>query len=47
MPEVMIRKVALVNALREAFPGELGGLYDSSEMAQAGIDIDPEREVGA
>lgn len=45
MPEVMIRKVALVNALREAFPGELGGIYDSSEMAQAGIDIDPEKEI--
>ena len=28
----MIRKVALVQALREAFPGELGGLYDKSEM---------------
>lgn len=32
MPATMIRKVALVQALREAFPEELGGLYDSSEM---------------
>ena len=45
MPEVMIRKCALVNALREAFPGDLGGVYDSSEMGQA-IDADFE-EMGA
>jgi len=32
MPSTMIRKVALVQALREAFPEELGGLYDGSEM---------------
>lgn len=32
MPAVMIRKVALCTALREAFPDTLGGLYDSSEM---------------
>lgn len=36
-PGTMIRKVALVQALREAFPEDLGGLYDSSEM---GVDID-------
>ena len=35
MPGTMIRKVALVTALREAFPSEYGGVYDSSEM---GID---------
>jgi phage recombination protein Bet len=45
MPEVMVRKCALVNALREAFPGDLGGVYDSSEMGQA-IDADFE-EMGA
>ncbi len=28
----MIRKVPLVQSLREAFPSDLGGLYDSSEM---------------
>lgn len=32
MPCVMIRKVALVTALREAFPEDLQGLYDSTEM---------------
>ncbi len=31
-PATMIRKVALVQSLREAFPSDLGGLYDSSEM---------------
>ena len=32
-PATMIRKVALVRALREAFPAELGGLYDKSEIS--------------
>lgn len=32
MPGTMIRKVAIVHALREAFPDEFGGMYDSSEM---------------
>lgn len=31
-PGTMIRKVALVHALREAFPTNFTGLYDSSEM---------------
>jgi len=37
MPATMIRKVALVQALREAFPSELSGMYDSSEMK---VEID-------
>jgi len=46
MPGTMVRKVAIVQSLREAFPANLGGMYDSSEMAQAGVaDIDPEKEV--
>lgn len=32
LPATMIRKVALVQALREAFPEDYQGLYDSSEM---------------
>jgi len=44
MPATMIRKVALVQVLREAFPGTFGGLYDSAEMDQS---IDAEYEVGA
>lgn len=31
-PATMIRKVALVQALREAFPEDLGGMYDAAEM---------------
>ena len=30
-PATMIRKVALVNALREAFPGDIGGMYTEEE----------------
>jgi len=36
-PATMIRKVALVQALREAFPKEFGGMYDSSEM---GVEVE-------
>lgn len=32
-PATMLRKVALVQALREAFPEDLGGLYDADELA--------------
>jgi len=42
MPAVMIRKVPLVQSLREAFPNDLSGCYDRSEMDQA---IDAEYEV--
>ena len=31
-PKTMLRKVALVQALREAFPEELGGMYSEEEM---------------
>lgn len=31
-PATMIRKVALVHALREAFPGNIEGLYEAEEM---------------
>ena len=41
MPGTMIRKVAVVHALREAFPEEFQGLYDSVEM---GVE-EPAREV--
>ena len=43
MPCVMIRKCAMVTALREAFPEDLQGLYDASEM---GVDTKlPEKEI--
>lgn len=35
MPETMIKKVAEAAALRMAFPDDLGGVYESSEMDQA------------
>ena len=35
LKKTMIRKVALVQALREAYPEKLGGVYDSTEMQQA------------
>ena len=35
-PATMIRKVALTQALREAFPEDLGGMYASEEM---GVDF--------
>lgn len=35
MPESMIQKVAEAGALRMAFPDDLGGVYESSEMDQA------------
>jgi len=37
MPATMIRKVALVQALREAFPNELSGMYIPEEM---GVEVD-------
>ena len=41
MPGTMIRKVALVHALREAFPVALGGLYAQEEMSDvSGMNLD-------
>lgn len=39
MPATMIRKVALVHALREAFPDDFQGLYCQEEMAKAGDEV--------
>lgn len=33
-PATMIRKVAVVQALREAYPGAYGGIYDRDEMPE-------------
>ena len=43
MPATMIRKVAIVSALREAFPDKFQGMYDQSEMGQDGTL--PENEI--
>ena len=44
-PATMIRKVALIQALREAFPSELSGMYDQSEMGAAGKLMTPKTIV--
>ncbi len=44
MPSTMIRKVALVQALREAFPSELGGMYIEDEIPEAQV-VEPDKEV--
>jgi len=41
MPSTMIEKVAIVKALRTAFPATFAGLYDQAEM---GIDLDDSLE---
>lgn len=40
-PATMIRKVALVQSLREAFPEDFAGLYDQAEMGLDTIDETP------
>ena len=46
IPCTMIRKVALVHALREAFPNDLGSLYIEDEMnskfSSKGQSVTPE-----
>ena len=44
MPCVMIRKCAIVTALREAFPEDLQGMYDSVEIKNVPDKL-PEKEV--
>lgn len=44
MPMVMIRKCAIVTALREAFPEDLQGMYDVSEISSVPDKL-PEKEV--
>lgn len=40
-PATMIRKVALVQALREAYPAQFAGLYDAAEMSREEIEVEP------
>ena len=44
-PATMIRKVALVQALREAYPGAYGGIYDRDEMPEADSPIPTESQA--
>jgi hypothetical protein len=50
-PATMIRKVALVQALREAFPEDLGGMHAPEEMgvmdADLPVDVIPEEVIDA
>lgn len=43
-PATMIRKVAVVQALREAFPDDFGGLYSPEEMGEAS-EVIPEQDT--
>jgi phage recombination protein Bet len=44
-PATMIRKVALVQALREAFPSEFGGMYDADEINTIDSGALPRTEI--
>lgn len=46
-PATMIRKVALVQALREAYPGAYGGIYDRDEMPEPDVPVTPPEPVPA
>lgn len=39
-PATMIRKVAIVQGLRECFPEEFGGMYSPEEMSSANPNVD-------
>ena len=45
MPGTMLRKVALVHVLREAFPDEFGGCYDAAEMGVDAPEYDSDSEI--
>lgn len=44
-PATMIRKVALVQALREAFPEDFTGMYDSAEIGDATVEPLPSEPI--
>lgn len=45
MPMNMIRKTAIVNALREAFPDSLGAMYTEDDAQPQSVDIPVEQQV--
>lgn len=47
MPANMIRKSAIVNALREAFPGTLKGLFTDEDAGNVRKDVTPEPQTEA
>lgn len=44
-PSTMIRKVAIVQAMREAFPTNLGAMYTEDEMTGKSVDTQVEEEI--
>ena len=44
-PATMIRKVAMAQALREAFPEEMSALYDQAEMGEIKVDSKSEDSI--
>jgi phage recombination protein Bet len=44
-PSTMIRKVAIVQAMREAFPTNLGAMYTEDEMSEKPVDVQVEEEI--
>jgi phage recombination protein Bet len=44
-PHTMLKKVALVQALREAFPEDFGGLYSPEEINNIPTDMLPENKI--
>jgi hypothetical protein len=44
IPQTMIRKTAIVQALREAFPDNLGGMYVEEEIPEAQV-VEPDEKV--
>ena len=45
-PATMIRKVALVQALREAFPDDFAGMYDAAEMGVEPVETPDGVDMG-
>lgn len=44
-PATMIRKVALVQALRETFPSSFGGMYTAEEQGQVEVEYTSAQEI--
>jgi len=44
-PRTMLKKVALVQALREAFPEDFGGMYSPEEISSIQMDTLPTNEI--
>lgn len=44
-PSTMIRKVAIVQAMREAFPTNLGAMYTEDEMSEKSVETQVKEEI--